>query len=118
MPRALKLKDGTFYSEKDGYVIKGVKGETFHAYEISLERQIPWSLIAEVILLPTKEHLPCSTYSPLSSSPANSPPATTSPTQNTPTTPPHVLLFLQESLASLEAQVGSMRRFLAATFQQ
>ena len=118
MPRALLLKNGFVFSERENLIILHPRYEeqcwivTFinggETVEIRSED------VFDLYHRDDRNQLPCSTYSRQSSSPANSPLATTCPILNTPTTPPHALLFLQESLASLEAQVGSMRRLLAA----
>ena len=122
MYRALLLKNGFVFSEREHqitlypsmekqcWIVTVVDGG--ETVEIRSED------VFDLYHRDDRNQLPCSTYSLLSSSPANSPLATTCPIPNTPPIQPHALLFLQESLASLEAQVGSMRRLLAATFQQ
>ena len=122
MPRAILLKNGFVFSERESkitlhpnyqkqcWIVTFINGG--ETVEIRSEN------IYHLFSKDDWNELPCSTYSLQSSSPANSQLATTFPTANTPTTPPHVLVFLQESLASLEAQVGSIRKFLVATCQQ
>lgn len=118
MPRAILLKNGFVFSERESkitlhpnyqkqcWIVTFINGG--ETVEIRSEN------IYHLFSKDDWNELPCSTYSLQSSSPANSPVATISPIANTPQIQPHVLLFLQESLASLEMQVGSMRKLLAA----
>ena len=121
MPRCLVLQSGSVISERNEAVtIESNFSKQVWRIQISgreTHDEISEADVNAVISKPYRKELPWSTYYPQSSSPANSLPATTSPIPNTPTTPPHALVFLQESLASLETQVGSIRKFLAATFQ-
>ena len=122
MPKAILLKNGFVFSERENKILLQSRNEeqiwvaTFLNGVVMVE--IRKEDVFDFYVKENRKDLPCSTYSLQSSSPVSSQPATTFPTANTPTTPPHALVFLQESLASLEVQVGSIRKFLAATCQQ